>query len=381
MTQTGAVLGTPMYMAPEQCRSAGRVTDKTDVYAVGVMLYQLVAGEPPFMGSSLGDFVIMHMMEPPPPLRDKNPAVSEALATLTHSMLVKNPEERPSMREVVTAIERLTGPAAPRSLPAKAPGQARPALDLGPKPSTLGGAVAQVMSRPGTDYTRNVTVTLSPRTLAVAGGAGMAVLFLGGLLLFRNAGRTHRVPVPDPTPIAAVANVTPPPTPTPQPVQVSTTTTAGSVSSAASLPIATKETRHPKRPRITKSDPATLVASPPPPERVSDNVFKVGQKWRGIYVCAQGPTNLMVQITGVDDREVSAIFDFHHVPTGAVGQYRLHGTYDPDRLHIVFQAGEWITRYGNYGAVGMDVRLGTSGRSMSGRITNPSCSTVSLQRT
>jgi serine/threonine protein kinase len=106
-TTTGAILGTPTYMSPEQCRGVGKVTEKSDVYSLGCMLYQMLAGRPPFVGSGSGDLIAMHIMEQPQQLRELAPGVSPEVETLTHQMLEKKPEVRPSMRQVLSSLEQL----------------------------------------------------------------------------------------------------------------------------------------------------------------------------------------------------------------------------------------------------------------------------------
>src|SRR5262249_58615613 len=77
LTRAGAVLGTPLYMAPEQC--AGEAVDaRADVYALGATLYHLLAGRPPFEAATPLAVISMHRHDPLPPLQKLNPAVSEA---------------------------------------------------------------------------------------------------------------------------------------------------------------------------------------------------------------------------------------------------------------------------------------------------------------
>ena len=75
MTQTGTVLGTSDYIAPEQAQGQ-RVDEHTDVYSLGVVLYELLTSEVPFPGENFVAVAMRHINEPPPPIRDKRPDVS-----------------------------------------------------------------------------------------------------------------------------------------------------------------------------------------------------------------------------------------------------------------------------------------------------------------
>ncbi|MDI3290998.1 serine/threonine-protein kinase [Polyangium sp. 15x6] len=91
------VLGTTAYMAPEQCKSPTDVTERADVYALGGVLFELIAGRPPFQSTEDIELLFHHLNTPPPQLRDLVPTVPPLLSTFVASMLAKAPEERPSM--------------------------------------------------------------------------------------------------------------------------------------------------------------------------------------------------------------------------------------------------------------------------------------------
>ena len=103
VTRTGMLLGTPTYMSPEQCRGSRSVDAKADVYALGVILYQLLGGQPPFIGSGAADVMTMHLFEQPAPLSSLA-EVSPRLGRLVHQMLHKSPAERPSMAQVAARL-------------------------------------------------------------------------------------------------------------------------------------------------------------------------------------------------------------------------------------------------------------------------------------
>jgi len=106
-TRIGQVLGTPTYMSPEQCEGADTVGDKSDVYSLGVMLFELLAGQPPFWGDTDRNILKMHLEKAPPSLRKLVTAVSPPLAELVQLALAKQIEARPTMRQMAATLERL----------------------------------------------------------------------------------------------------------------------------------------------------------------------------------------------------------------------------------------------------------------------------------
>ncbi|HLM34543.1 MAG TPA: protein kinase [Gaiellaceae bacterium] len=93
MTQTGTVLGTSDYIAPEQAQGH-RVDEHTDVYSLGVVLYELLTGEVPFPGENFVAVAMRHINEPPPPIRDRRPDVSPRLEAAVHRAMAKDPHDR-----------------------------------------------------------------------------------------------------------------------------------------------------------------------------------------------------------------------------------------------------------------------------------------------
>jgi len=109
-TRTGMILGTPLFMAPEQCRGAGSVAldQRVDVYALGCILHLLLAGEPPFPLEGFGEIISAHLSTPPPPLGTRRSDVPPQVEALVLRMLAKRPEDRPaSMEAVVAELDRL----------------------------------------------------------------------------------------------------------------------------------------------------------------------------------------------------------------------------------------------------------------------------------
>jgi eukaryotic-like serine/threonine-protein kinase len=105
VTQTGTVLGTSDYIAPEQAQGQS-VDEQTDVYSLGVVLYELLTAEVPFPGESFVAVAMRHINEPPPPLRDKRPDVPPRVEAAVQRAMAKNPRDRfASMGELCAELD------------------------------------------------------------------------------------------------------------------------------------------------------------------------------------------------------------------------------------------------------------------------------------
>jgi tetratricopeptide (TPR) repeat protein len=118
LTHTGSPIGSPAYMAPEQAMG-GAVGPYTDLYALGVLIHELLSGDVPFTGSTALGVLHRHLYEPPPPVRRLRPEVPEALENLVLRLLAKDPQHRPASAQEVYEHLALLLPA--RGTPTGAP--------------------------------------------------------------------------------------------------------------------------------------------------------------------------------------------------------------------------------------------------------------------
>ncbi|HYV96296.1 MAG TPA: protein kinase [Gemmatimonadaceae bacterium] len=125
LTATGMAIGTPAYMSPEQSAGDKQVDGRTDLYSLGVVAYQLLSGEPPFIASSTPAMLVKHLSERPMPLQVKRASVPADLAAVVMCLLEKNPADRfPDAVALVAALDgqgSVPRPSAPTPLAPLAP--------------------------------------------------------------------------------------------------------------------------------------------------------------------------------------------------------------------------------------------------------------------
>jgi serine/threonine protein kinase len=199
-TRTQTVMGTPRYMSPEQCRGAGLVDQRSDVYALGCLLFTLLVGRPPFDAEGVGEIIVMHMREPPPVPSSLRPGIPPEIDQLMLRCLEKDPAQRfDHGGELATAIGRLHG----LSLQLEAPGPST--TYAASDPTTLSSATsATIAARPVRSRRSAIYVGLG---LMAAGGMLAIVMTAGGS--DATSSEPEPAPAPAPAPEPEPATVVP----------------------------------------------------------------------------------------------------------------------------------------------------------------------------
>ncbi|MFO0580133.1 MAG: serine/threonine-protein kinase [Polyangia bacterium] len=182
ITATNISMGTPRYMSPEQARSARDVTDRSDVYTLGLILYEMLAGSSPWSGLQ-SDLSVMaaQVNQIPPPLQSRAPDAPTELCALIMRMLDKKPEARPSAAEVAATLARMSGGPSSTAIPILAARPAPPA-PAGPE-SERTELTAPLPAGPGTIF--EPPKKRSGRAVAIGAASALGIGLIGLVVMLR----------------------------------------------------------------------------------------------------------------------------------------------------------------------------------------------------
>jgi DNA-binding beta-propeller fold protein YncE len=210
LTASGLLVGTPAYMAPEQGRSS-QVGPSADLYALGVIAYELLTGSVPFTGETPLSVMLAHIQDPLPPARERNPALPPAVETVLQQALAKQPEHRfATGAALVQALDDVAYPPLEATLQTPTPtGVDRPAVPVSALDPTW---AAQPVSAPPTALQADQPAvsesgdSLRPRPawLRFAVAAGVLLLVGAAFVLLRATPIISGLQ-PQPTPITTAA--------------------------------------------------------------------------------------------------------------------------------------------------------------------------------
>ncbi|MBW2458782.1 MAG: serine/threonine protein kinase, partial [Deltaproteobacteria bacterium] len=250
LTKTGNLLGSPLYVSPEQARGKRAIDHRTDIYSLGAVAYQMLAGRTPYEhATALGELILMICTEEPPPVQEHAPWCPPEIAQIVHKCLAKSADARfQTAQELFDAVRGLLAhgwgihedmlvsledsqrleqaPRAPMSVPP-------PAMASGAQPA-ITAATGTAMAGEGASTTGPLTQTGSPQTAdqvapssklpLVLGAAAAVALVGGGIFAMTGGGETQAAPTPTETAATTSAptaepSETAPATSAPEPVK------------------------------------------------------------------------------------------------------------------------------------------------------------------
>jgi serine/threonine protein kinase len=291
LTESGIALGTAQYMAPEQARSANLVDERSDLWSLAAVLFELLTGRPPFVGSNFNTVVAQLLARPPPRADEVAPSVPRELADVLARALSESPEQRhPTARalrealidsaralHIVPSLEPLADRVRPYARRGTAPAVAHPSTPSdGPRDAPVSrqepARVTEELAPVATARRTTQHSRVAPRVGIVVAAAIVAAIATGATMA-----RMQRAPSAASTQRAAPAAASAPPVSpaAPSPAAPATAaTTPAAPATAAMTPAASAATtpttsvRQPPRapPRSIAQRPrATAAASPPTP--------------------------------------------------------------------------------------------------------------------
>jgi serine/threonine protein kinase len=252
LTRTGSVLGTPWYMAPEQLWGDENIDARADIWALGVILYQCLAGRRPLQGANVGQLVTEMHGGGIVPIEERVPGLDPEFARLVGQMLSRERERRPTDLAVVRSL--LARPAAREASTPRPDVEAREAVDR-----QRSRPAAGAHEEPAKDASVPSAVPMrhwgpsSPRVLA---GLALAIGGLAGWLLHSSSKVASEVRMSDAAPSATTSDVSPAAPRTPAAAREPVPPMAPSVSSLAGPPAATESSRLPSPLRSDTPTPA-----------------------------------------------------------------------------------------------------------------------------
>jgi eukaryotic-like serine/threonine-protein kinase len=194
-TTTGTVMGTPTYMSPEQCRGAGSVDHRADLYSLGCVAYEMLCGQPPFVADGPGDVIARHLYFEPALLRSHRPDIPPEIEELVLRLLKKEPRARYSAaKDLVRAVDDLAVVTTPVA--------ARNEQTMSDSVATLPMVRDTTLNAAASSSVKPRNETSGPRRGIIAAVATVAVALLVVIILLFTRGAQDVEPSPNAAPAA-----------------------------------------------------------------------------------------------------------------------------------------------------------------------------------
>ncbi len=296
LTQTGTVLGTPYYMAPEQARGARQIDQRVDIYAMGVILYEGLTGTRPYEGHSYNEIMFKILAEPFHTPRVVDPSVPPAIERVVLKAMSKDPDERyenaEAMRDALKTALLETGTRI-STPPALTSSGTQFENDNAFAPTAMAPQEKEQSGRFSDMETNTLEAAPGPsgkRILLVSVAAAIIVVALG-IPLYATWGKEEAIPTPQPIPtdepVEETASATEPPPPEPVPLppvnlDIEDTSKADEADAGPKRPAA-KRPKKPK-PKVVITEAPPKPKPPKPPKEKDDSIEgRFGTKFAPVY--------------------------------------------------------------------------------------------------
>ncbi len=266
LTKTTTVLGSGLYMSPEQMRSAKNVDFRTDIYSLGVCLFELLTGTQPHTAQTFSELCVKVNIDPPTPIRDYRPDIPEALADAIAMAYARKPDDRyQNIQELVAALAPFAENISQATI-GQIQGITRHVSIVPPPPanpqlkSTAAAVTAEALVSDRSDSRAGIVLMVVFGIVLAAGGVGVFMLKQEAV----DRQTPHASPQPPTTSAPTDPAATParpsaaaaPPSAAPSMAELVTSASAGATAKASSRSVA---------PPVPPAPPATPPPPPPPP--------------------------------------------------------------------------------------------------------------------
>ncbi|HEX5059328.1 MAG TPA: protein kinase [Kofleriaceae bacterium] len=298
-TRTGVVMGTPLYLSPEQAKGA-KIDASTDVYSLGAMAYEMLAGVVPFKADSAVEIMAMHISQRAIPLMQIAPWVPLDINNLVHTMLEKDPRQRPTAAQVRERLAACRSTAGAVTIGvAMAPSSQSPSSQPHWTPQVPQSAPPGVMQQPGSQPPMMAHAAMAQSGMAQPSGSKKMITILAllaligaglGVVLYIAFGKKQTTPANEQPSKVEVPSTEPAKT---EPAKTEPATDPATTEPAKPEPAKTEPAADPTTAEPAKTEPAKTE-----PAKTEPALKTIAKPKGKVNVTFEGPAKAMIVVDG-----------------------------------------------------------------------------------